>query len=531
MLDEIDWNLAVGRVLNDQKTDFIWAPQFRYLLQRGVQDVVQDLGQQLVSGKFYPGVPLTIEVPKSFRVKSSSNIQHLAPNFSRPGSILPLRDRLLYQAIADHAAPLIEATTDRTRSFSHELIQPASENMFVSNRICWNRMRQKMRQLAAAKEIRFVLRLDIADYFGSLNQHTLINMLRDIGLSTPLADRLEAMLLAYSGERSSRGILQGMYPSDLLGAFYLHPIDRLFEEQGIKSVRYVDDIYIFVSSVSEADMILRKVIPELRLYDLRLNEAKCKVMVKTELFAEEPDLEDLFSEALEEVSEQLEESYDNEDYGFQTSWDHDEDDGESEEDCDGSNLELEATKRLFDATETHPGQEESIERFCLPLFSRAESDYAVDYVMESFLKQPSMGQIYCSYLAKFIRDRRDISEFLINNIQHETLYDWQKMWMLACLHQNNPTDRAAVRVANEILHDTSGHEVLRAVAATHVARRGDAARRKGLFSIYQAVSPFIQYAIYFASSNWPTAERETARSSWGAHGDLNRLYTRASSSL
>jgi hypothetical protein len=446
----------------------------------------------------------------------------LGPNFSRPGSILPLRDRVFYQAIADQAAPLIEAATDRTRSFSHQLA-PDNENMFISNRVCWNRMQQRMREHAAGRQFRYVLRLDVADYFGSINQHTLINMLRDVGLSNDLADRLEAMLLAYTGERSSRGILQGMYPSDLFGAFYLNPIDRFFEENGIVSVRYVDDIYVFVSSVAEADKVLRKIIPELRLYDLRLNEAKSKVIVKADLFTEEPDLEDLFSEALEEVSEQLEESEDVEGYGFQTSWDHSDDEEDSTEPTE--DLELEATKRLFDSVETYPGHEESIERFCLPLFSRAESDYAVDRVLSSFSDRPSMTQIYCSYLAKFIPEREEIQDFLVEKLTDESLFDWQEMWMIACLHQGAANDVRAVRAANEILNDPSAHEALRAVAATYVARRGDAARRRGLFAVYQAVSPYNQYAIYYASRDWPRAERRTARTSWGTHGDLNRLYS------
>lgn len=164
MIEAIDWPLAVRRVINDLKTDFIWAPQFRYLLRTCSSELIEELKGDLQSGRFYPGVPLTIEVPKPFRILVGASIRRLGPNFSRPGSILPVKDRLFYQAIADQAAPLVEQSTDRARSFSHQLAAASHDAMFMSNRVCWSRMQQQMRRYTENRELRYVLRLDIADY-------------------------------------------------------------------------------------------------------------------------------------------------------------------------------------------------------------------------------------------------------------------------------------------------------------------------------------------------------------------------------
>jgi hypothetical protein len=43
-----------------------------------------------------------------------------------------------------------------------------------------------------------------SNFFGSLNLHTLINVLNDSGYPKSLGSRLEAILLSYTGERSSR---------------------------------------------------------------------------------------------------------------------------------------------------------------------------------------------------------------------------------------------------------------------------------------------------------------------------------------
>ncbi len=118
------------------------------------------------------------------------------------------------------------------------------------------------------------------------------------------------------------------------------------------------------------------------------------------MFAEEPDLEELFSDAVQEISEQLDDADADTDYGFQKDWDDDEDSDVDDEEEEGSDdLELKATQALFDSISLFPGHEEAIERFCLPLFTKAESDYAVDYVLGQLSRRPSMAQIYAAYLA------------------------------------------------------------------------------------------------------------------------------------
>lgn len=203
------------------------------------------------------------------------------------------------------------------------------------------------------------MKLDIANYFSSINQHTLINVLEDSDLEKTYSTRLESILLRYTGDRSSRGILQGIYPSDLLGNFYMAPVDRFLKDLDIPSARYVDDIYIFVRSVDEAEAILRDLIPFLRSYDLSLNEQKCRILPKNLLHTMEPDLESLFNEAVHEISEQIDDEEFDVDYGFQAEWDDGDttDDDDEEEDED---LNLKATKNLFDSIDEYPSQEENV---------------------------------------------------------------------------------------------------------------------------------------------------------------------------
>jgi hypothetical protein len=345
-------------------------------------------------------------------------------------------------------------------------------------------------------------------------------VLHDSGYPKALHSRLEALLTAFTGDRSSRGILQGIYPSDLFGNYYLAPIDRFLHEYGAPSARYVDDLYIFVESMDAADRLLRELVPVLRSYDLVLNEAKSSIMPKSALLSEEPDLEALFSAAVEEISAQVDDDDFDADYGFQSDWeDQDEDD-----DGEKGDLELKATMVLFDSIGEYTGNEENIERFCLPLFSTAGSDYAVEHVVDAFKKRPAMTQIYASYLAKFI-DQKEVATFLLEQVKDDALFDWQKMWTLAALLQQPKAGDEAVKEAMAVLKDGDRHEALRAVAAIFVGRFGDHSRRKTLVAYYSSVTSYIQTAIYFSSRDWPAVERSNAKASWGSHGVLNSLLT------
>jgi hypothetical protein len=480
----------------------------------------------LKAGQFNVGIPLTIEVPKSFRIKVAAPIKRLGPNFSRPGSILLPNDRLLYQALADEAAKTVSSKIDGKRSFSHKLAKGKSSSMFHSTRECWGNLQSALRR--HSKKAKYILRLDIANYFGSINQHTLINDLSDAKYPASLKTRLEVMLTSFTTNRSSRGLIQGIYPSDFFGNYYMAPIDRFFDDYGVPSARYVDDLYVFFKNVDQAEKLMRRLIPELRTYDLVINEAKSSLMPQTALVTEEPDLENLFSKAIEEIQIQLEDSEFETDYGFQSDWDDDEDDevDDSKDDDKEEDLELQATKLLFSSISTYPGHEESIERFCLPLFAKASSDFALAHVLEAFTARPSMTQIYSAYAARFITNPKVVAK-LTELLEDSALGDWQRMWILAALIQMEKSDDKKVKIALGLLTDNASHEALKAISAIFVGKFGDHSRRKGLEASYPNQSPYVKLAIYYSSRHWPKNERNNAKANWASHSPLNKLMTTA----
>lgn len=533
VINSLNWDLAAQKIMNDIKSDFIYAPHINVIYRwnsRGLAEIVKG---ELQGGTFLPGQPLTLEVPKSARMRIATRPARSGPNYTRPGSILFPKDRIFYQILADGAIDVISARTDKSRSFSHHIDEDNPEKMFRSTRACWADFQKALKEYAEDDSVNYVIKLDIANFFSSINQHTLVNMLSDAGYPKTFVDRLENVLLTFTTNRSSRGIVQGMFPSDMLGNYYLSPFDRFLNDEGVQSARYVDDVYIFVDSTASADALIRAVAPELRSYDLALNEAKCCIFPKAQLVVEEPDLEQLFQDAIDEVRAQLEDNDFETDYGFQSGWDDDENDGEDREDEGGDasenivNLELEATKGLFDSLDDFPGHEENIERFCLPLFAKVESDHAVDHVIRHFDDRPSMAQIYCAYLARFI-NRDDVKAALAVKVSDDRLQDWQRMWVLAALARASAVSDVAEQAAYQSFRDATRHDALRAAAAIYLGRFGDAARRRSLAGEYTRVSEYVQSAIYFISQlAWSGPDKTNAHANWGRRGELNQLITDA----
>jgi len=66
--EAMDFKLAISRIVNDLKTDFIHAPHLSLIYRRASAQLIASVTADLKVGKYMPGIPLQIEVPKSFRI-------------------------------------------------------------------------------------------------------------------------------------------------------------------------------------------------------------------------------------------------------------------------------------------------------------------------------------------------------------------------------------------------------------------------------------------------------------------------------
>lgn len=503
-LKSLNFELAVRRITSDVRSDFILAPHLSCIYVDAKDELIAYVIKLAQSGEFSQGLPITLDVPKKQRIKPLG-VKRLTPNFVRPGGILYPKDRLLLQAIADVAQPIIEGKLDRKICFSH---QPASKEqehrMFLSSRQCWGQMQAQLGKHIKSKA-KVVLRADIASCFQSINQHTLVNTLDGLGFPKELIKPLESMLTQMSTGRSSRGLLQGIYPSDLLGNFYMYPIDRHLSDAGIPSVRYVDDIYAFFETHEQCDNTIIRLYPELRRLDLTLNEAKSRVTTPLGLLTSDPDLDALFDDAIAEVQAQYAASEAEEvltDYGFQSIW------SDEVSEPDEQEVELKATELLFDQIPKYVDNTEEIERFCLPLFATFGSRYAVEHVLSKLDNVPSMSQIYFSYLSGFLDEEPVATAVCSAFINRKLTFDWEYLWAIGTIIQMTSVDDAVVSNLLKICSEDVD-ETVKALALIAAAKLGDVDRQKAVAeAIGKFHSIYVRGAILFSARYMHKAVRK-----------------------
>ena len=281
VLARFDKDQAIGRIRTDIRTDFISAPQYKLIFDVIADDLWDDAIGQLRAGGYNPSPLITAEVPKPSRM-------------TRPGSIMSPLDRLVYQALVDHMAPIVDTQLDGERVFSYRLMDPdPSFQMFHERSESYGVFKDKVTNLSISGQFTHSISTDISSYFMHLNHHVLENLLTEAGISEGVVRLLvKSMLETWSG-RFTYGIPQGVFASDLLGNFYLSTLDTFLASQDVLSLRYVDDIVMFFPARRDAEASFAPMCKFLRGIGLDLNESKTDVTEVEKLVYEQTALDRL----------------------------------------------------------------------------------------------------------------------------------------------------------------------------------------------------------------------------------------------
>jgi hypothetical protein len=394
--------------------------------------------------------------------------------------------------------------------------------MFKPAHESWNNLQDSLKEKCEDNNLCYVVKADITCFFERIYQHNLINLLRASDCDPRIVNLLEKLLLAFT-ENDSHGILQGMFPSDFLGNFYLASLDSYLAVQDVPFVRYVDDIYLFYRSQKKAKEGLVALCRILRDEGLNLNESKTKIIKTDELIAEETDVDRLFDKAKKEIRDIGTEVFLETPYGFQSIW------LTGEEGLSEEKVQLAAIEELYNTDTDEEVDLEKIEKFCLPYLAQTHNDIAVTKSLEGITLKPHLSKIYCSYLMPFARNDINISRKLESILINDDLpYEWSLIWPIAALIDVDSIESRTVTQALRILENRQRLDGLRGLAAYLVAKHGNAGQRRLLKHQYdQEPSSYVKGALLFSSKYFPTNERNSCLSAWGSHSTTNSLIAKA----
>jgi len=508
ILDSFDFELSLKRIKEDMRSDFILSLQYKHIFENYGSELCEHLSDLLSSGRYGIRLPKFINVPKPSGI-------------IRIGSILEPLDRLLYQCIADYIAPVIEKNINRNMVYSNVLIENDIEGkMFKPRKESYDRFKEAIENNCKNKEFKFAIKTDIASFFDMINQHTIINSLKSFNIAHEVINLLEKMLSGFR-ETSSQGIIQGVFPSDLLGNFYLQNLDYQFILDKITSIRYVDDIYIFLKTKNECLKVLEELCTRLKSEGLFLNEFKTKIDSTPKMYHRETELERL----LEEVGKDFEGEEDISTYGID-DWDED----EEPEEIIIDDQKLSNVEELYRRHSEASSQRDRIIKFCLPILGKGRSEVALDDAFNYIEELPHLTRSYCIYL-----ERLSVSSdyYLMDKIcslitSKNIVYGWQYFWIYFILLYHKSVKKDLIDIAVKHVKDKRLPEYLRGIAAIIINKFGNLSQRKILRNEYSNessnyVRSSILYSIKYLPSN---DECRACRKAWGSHSFENSLLAR-----
>ncbi|MFQ6058276.1 MAG: group II intron reverse transcriptase/maturase [Anaerolineae bacterium] len=187
------------------------------------------LRQELTQGTYRPRAVRRVLVPKP-------------REGLRPLAIWALRDRVAQRAVYDYLEPFFEAGF---LDCSHGFRPGRSVETAVAAVL-----------VARDAGLRWVLDADIKDCFDSIDPRLLMGMVRrrvkDKVILRLLEAWLQARILTADGHARAAGTTQGGVLSPLLCNVYLHPFDVALTRQGLRLVRYADDLVVLCRRRQEA---------------------------------------------------------------------------------------------------------------------------------------------------------------------------------------------------------------------------------------------------------------------------------------
>src|SRR5438552_63785 len=215
---------------------------------------LQELQVSLKDASYRPDPVKRVEIPKG-------------DGRTRPLGIPTVKDRIVQTALKMVIEPIFE-TQFRPGSYG-----------FRPGRSCKDALREVDRLLKEG--FAWVVDADLQSYFDGIPHNRLMTLVAASISDGPVLSLLEGFLQQdimkdMARWRPTTGTPQGAVISPLLANLYLHPLDLLMEQSGLRMVRYADDFVILCRTEADAVAALRQVEAWVAGYGLTLHPDKTR---------------------------------------------------------------------------------------------------------------------------------------------------------------------------------------------------------------------------------------------------------------
>jgi hypothetical protein len=343
----------------------------------------------------------------------------------RPGAVLSTDDAVAYTALVGRYYPEIRAAFGELASNQVDIANrlqpdPRALNWITNDVSTWGEFREK--SLDSLDGCQFVVISDIAGFYENIDIVRLISELREIGFAPPDLVVLQRWLSRWAEPRG-KGIPQGCEASHLLAKVYLNVLDQQLINDGIRHLRYVDDIRIFARSNRDAKFGLARLADYVRRRGLNLQTAKTKIVTVDKGRTVIESIAPLIRAIQKQLDEELSELLDDDDNPYATieNLEH-----YAAERPDNPSLRVLETafREHFEAGDSQTFNK-SLLHFLLNRLGRTKSRIAVSYCIHLLESHPEETEIALRYLSLVVPEADEVVRVVDVAASEDTIYDYQ----------------------------------------------------------------------------------------------------------
>lgn len=234
---------------------------------------------------------------KDYEKKLDSNIDALLVKLHNQSYVpLPKREVLIPKANGKMRPIAIACIEDKlVEKVTATLLTNIYENVFLRcsygfrpNLSCHHAVNQTHKILESKRGFDFVVEIDLANFFNTVNHRLLMKLVRKRIGSKKVLSLIHRQLVAKVENEEGQlltpevGTPQGGIVSPILANIFLHYVMDEWFADNYKSqaemVRYADDAVFFFKNKQAADTFLNTLRERLKAFKLRLNEEKTKII-------------------------------------------------------------------------------------------------------------------------------------------------------------------------------------------------------------------------------------------------------------
>jgi hypothetical protein len=307
---------------------------------------------------------------------------------------------------------------------------------------------------------------DISAFFENIDLEILMYDLETIEFPEDTRALLINCLRGWAEPRK-RGIPQSHSESSILSNVYLDSIDKRLETQGILSLRYADDGYIFCKTERDAILALHTLTRVLREKCLNLQTAKTKISYKDEALKDLRIVRENIDKIAKEIRDEAKEYYD---FSYLTPYEISKFIEKIEKD-----INIIALKKAFMeyCQNLGPKFDKSIFHYILGRLGAFEDKIGINFCLEMIEKRPEETDfILNNYFSKLKKNKSEIITGIIKILDSGTLlYDFQKYLIVKWLYENEDVGKALKKV-NDLLCGNE-HVFTKEFCIAYIGKFGD----------------------------------------------------------